>query len=131
MKISYIDGYKFAIENRGIELIADQRPPKGQGAGLEPAELLGASLGSCVAFYAIDYLHRNKLPVEGFRVDLEWTLDKKPKRFDTFDLKVRMPGGLTDRQRASLGRIVKACTVHNTLSHPPKIEIELMENAVD
>ena len=131
MKISYIDGYKFAIENRGIEVITDQPSPAGEGDGLTPPEFLGAALGGCVAVYAIDYLRRNELETDGFRVDIEWTGASSPKRIGGFDLKVRLPGGLTDRQRASLTRIVKACTIHNTLEHPPEIKVDLLENAAD
>ncbi|MFH1529692.1 MAG: OsmC family protein [Pseudomonadota bacterium] len=129
MKISYIDGFKFAIENRGLEVITDQRSSEGAGEGLEPVEFLGAALGGCVAFYAVDYLRRNELATDGFRVDIEWTGAVNPKRIGGFDVKVRLPGGLTDRQRASLSRIVKACTVHKTLEHPPEIQVELVENA--
>ena len=129
MKISYMDGFKFAIENQGIEVITDQRPPAGGGEGFEPVEFLGAALGGCVAVYAVDFLRRNELPLEGFAVDVEWTGALHPKRIGAFDLKVRLPGGLTDRQRKSLGRIVKACTVHSTLEHPPEIQVELVENA--
>ncbi len=130
MKISYIDGFKFAIENRGIEVITDQPSTVGPGDGLTPPEFLGAALGGCVAVYAIDYLKRNDLNTDGFQVDVEWTKAIMPNRIGGFDVKVRLPGGLTDRQRASLSRIVKACTIHNTLEHPPEIQVELMENAV-
>jgi uncharacterized OsmC-like protein len=127
MQITYLDGYRFAIENRGLTVITDQRPPAGTGEGMEPVELLGAAFGGCVAVYAIDYLRRNGLPTEGFRVDVEWTGAAHPRRIAAFDLKVRLPGSLDDRQRASLGRIVRGCTVHNTFLQPPEIAIELVE----
>lgn len=130
MKITYIDGYKFAIENRGIEVITDQPAPVGGGEGLTPPELMGAALGACVGVYAVDYLKRNDLSTEGFRVEVEWTGASAPKRIGGFEVKVHLPVDLTDRQRASLSRIVQSCTVHKTLEHPPEIQVDLLESAV-
>ncbi|MBM4371754.1 MAG: OsmC family protein [Deltaproteobacteria bacterium] len=127
MQITYLDGFRFAIENRGLRVITDQRPPLGGGEGLEPVELLAASLGSCVGVYAIDYLHRNGLRAEGFRVEVDWSGAAAPRRIGQFTIKVHVPGALTERQRASLERIVHGCTVHNTLTHAPGIDIELVE----
>jgi putative redox protein len=129
MKITYIDGYKFAIENRGIEIITDQPDPTGKSEGLTPPELMGGALGSCVGVFAVDYLRRNELPTEGFHVDVQWTGASSPKRIGAYEIKVHLPGGLTDRQRASLSRIVHACTIHKTLEHPPEIQVDLLENA--
>jgi putative redox protein len=128
MQITYIDGYKFAIENRGIEVITDQPAPVGGDAGLTPVEFMGAALGSCVGVFAVDYLKRNELSTDGFRVDVEWTAASAPKRIGHYAVKVQAPAELTERQRASLTRIVHACTVHKTLEHPPEIEVELLEN---
>ncbi len=128
MKITYIDGFKFAIENRGIEIITDQPAPVGGSEGLTPPELMSGALGSCVGVYAVDYLKRNDLPTEGFRVDVEWTGASAPKRIGAYEIKVHLPARLTDRQRASLSRIVQACTIHKTLEHPPEIQVDLLEN---
>ncbi len=130
MKIKYIDGLKFAIENRGIEVITDQPAPAGRGEGLTPPELLSGALGACVGVYAVDYLRRNELPTEGFRVDVEWTGATAPKRIGAYQIKVHLPGALSDRQRASLSRIVQACPIHKTLEHPPEIQVDLLENAI-
>lgn len=92
---------------------------------MTPVELLAGALGGCVAVYALDYLRRNDLPTAGVEVEVDWTGAEKPHRIGAFAVSVRIPVALTERQRASLQRIVQGCTVHNTLHHPPAVAIEL------
>jgi uncharacterized OsmC-like protein len=94
---------------------------------MTPVELLGGSLGACIGVFAADYLVRNNLPVQGLTVDLEWQGASNPHRIGGYVVKVTVPTSLDERQRASLGRLVKGCTVHNTLHHAPEVSIELIE----
>jgi hypothetical protein len=48
-----------------------------------------------------------------------------PARLDRFRISVEAPVALTEKQEAGLYRAVERCLVHNTLLHPPKIEIAL------
>jgi len=50
--------------------------------GMTPPELLLASLGSCAAYYAAEYLHRHELATEGTRVRLVAEKIKNPARVD-------------------------------------------------
>jgi putative redox protein len=127
MQISYLDGNRFEIEARGIKVISDQPRPAGNNEGLTPPEFLSASLGSCIGVYAADYLRRNDLSPEGLVIDVSSQSASNPNRISGFVVEVRVPIALTERQRASLSRIVKACKVHNTLIHPPEMQIELVE----
>lgn len=126
MEITPLGGLKFEVESRGIKTISDQAFPVGNNEGLTPVELMGSALGVCVAVYAAGYLERNSIPLEGFSVVLDFTMADKPKRVGAYELKVNVPQELTERQRASLSRIVTGCTVHNTLQHPPEIDIKLV-----
>jgi len=126
MEIDYVDGAKFEIKTRGHTVISDQPKPFGENRGMTPPELLAGALGSCIGVFAAEYLKRNELPVEGLKVELDWQRADKPKRIGSYVANVSVPHRLTPRQQASLSRIVKACTVHNTLSHPPKIDVELI-----
>ncbi len=52
VKVSQLDGVKFAVQARTHTIICDQ-PSENHGTdeGMTPPELLLASLGSCAAFY--------------------------------------------------------------------------------
>jgi len=127
MKIRHLEGLRFEVEQRGHKIITDQPLPTGGDGGMTPVEFLGAALGACIAVYAADYLQRNGISMEGFEVRTDWARADRPKRLGAFEVKVVIPHELTARQQASLSRIVKACTVHNTLEHPPEITIELAD----
>ena len=62
-------GVQFEIEARQHTIACDQQPENGgYHEGMTPPELLLASLGSCVGFYAAMYLKKHKLSTEGTRV---------------------------------------------------------------
>ena len=53
---------------------------KGFDEGMTPPELLLASLGSCAAYYAVDYLVRNKIAREGVKTRVTAEKVKGPFR---------------------------------------------------
>ena len=93
---------------------------------MTPPELLLASLGSCAAFYAVQYLQSRKLAESGVEVSV--TADKltQPARMGNFRVQVICPVALSEDHTAGLMRSVHHCMVHNTLLSPPEIKIELV-----
>jgi len=61
--VEFRGGTTFEVAARGHRLICDQPIDKG-GAdkGMSPPEFLLASLATCAAFYAAQYLNARKLP---------------------------------------------------------------------
>jgi len=92
--------------------------------------LMLASLGSCAGFYAVDYLKRNKLSLEGTRVRVTADKAKAPARLDNFRIEVDVPAGLNEEQIKGVEEAVHRCLIHNTLTHPPKIELEVKGTAL-
>jgi uncharacterized OsmC-like protein len=89
---------------------------------MTPPELLLASLGSCAAFYAAQYLRSRKLASEGTRVRVTAEKLKEPTaRIDDFKVEVRVPVDLSEEHRAGVERAVHRCLIHNTLLQAPKI----------
>jgi uncharacterized OsmC-like protein len=93
---------------------------------MTPPELLLASLGSCAAFYAVQYLKSRKLAESGVEVSV--TADKltQPARMGNFRVQVTCPVALSEDHTTGLMRSVHHCLVHNTLLSPPEIKIELV-----
>jgi putative redox protein len=92
---------------------------------MTPPELLLASLGSCAAYYAVDYLKRNKLLSEATKVRVTAEKAKAPFRLDNFKIEVDVPGELDDRHLRGVEDAVHRCLIHNTLLRPPKIDVEI------
>jgi uncharacterized OsmC-like protein len=126
VKVSHLDGVKFNIQARSHSVVCDQPQENGgEDSGFTPPEFLLASLGSCAAFYAVQYLRTRKLADSGVEVSVTAEKLKQPARLGNFAIHVACPVPLTPEQNDGLMRSVHACLIHNTLLSPPEIRIEL------
>lgn len=128
VKVTHLSQAQFEIQSRSHKIISDQPADNGgEDVGMTPPELLLASLGSCAAFYAVQYLKTRNLDYSGVEVSVTAEKLKQPGRIGNFRIRVTCPTQLTLEQRESLMRSVRHCTVHNTLMTAPQIEIDLVE----
>ena len=60
--VEHLGAVQFAIKPRQHEIVCDQ-PAENNGydEGMTPPEIFLASLGSCAAHYAVDYLKCNRI----------------------------------------------------------------------
>ncbi len=135
VRVEHLGAVQFEISTRGHKVACDQPVDSGGfDEGMTPPEFLLASLGSCAAFYAVDYLKRNNLLVEGISVRV--TADKvKPQvvpgqkpagvRLDNFNIEVDVPRDLTPEQVKGVEDAVHRCIIHNTLSQPPTMNLDV------
>jgi len=130
IRITHVDQVKFAIHARSHTILCDQPTDNGgEDSGMTPPELLLASLGSCAAFYAVQYLKTRSLDERGVEVSVTADKLKQPSRIGNFRIHVVCPVTLSDDQKDGLMRSVHHCLVHNTLLTPPEIKIELAVGA--
>jgi len=124
--VEHLGAVQFEIRARQHTLVCDQ-PPENNGydEGMTPPELLLASLGSCAAYYAVDYLKRNKLSADGVRTRVTAEKVKGPFRLDNFKIAVEVPGELEDSQLKGVEDAVHRCLIHNTLLQPPQISVAI------
>jgi uncharacterized OsmC-like protein len=126
VKITHLGNVKFAIDSRSHSIVCDQPAENdGEDSGMTPPELLLASLGSCAAFYAMQYLKTRNLAETGVNVSVKAEKLKSPSRLGNFHIGVESPVYLTTEQRECLMRSVEHCLVKNTLLNPPQIEVAL------
>ena len=126
VKVTHIDRVKFLIKTESNSIVCDQPTENGgDDEGMTPPELLLASLGSCAAFYALQYLKSRSLAENGVEVTVTAEKLKLPARVGNFCILVRCPVHLTTDQVEALTRSVHHCLIHNTLLSPPEIRLEL------
>jgi uncharacterized OsmC-like protein len=126
VKVAHLDQVRFSIQARSHTVICDQPPENGgQDSGMTPPELLLASLGSCAAFYAAQYLKSRNLAQSGVEVTVTAEKLKPPARLGNFRIHVVSPVALSEEQTLGLMRSVNHCLIHNTLLSPSEIAIEL------
>src|SRR5271167_270448 len=124
--IKHLGAVQFEIQARQHTVISDQPVEhNGYDEGMTPPELLLASLGSCAAYYAVDYLKRNKLLQEGTKVRVTAEKVKAPFRLDNFKVEVDVQGELDDNHLRGVEEAVHRCLIHKTLLQAPKIDVEI------
>jgi uncharacterized OsmC-like protein len=123
--VEYSGGVAFTVEARGHRVICDQ-PVANGGAdtGMTPPEFLLASLGTCAAYYAVQYLRTRSLPAEGLRVRVSAEKGTAPARLVSFRIEIAI-SDLEEKHKNGVLRAVNSCLIHNTLLYSPAIEIEL------
>jgi len=121
----YLGSSKFEIAARGHRVICDQPVENGgSDEGMSPPEFLLASLATCAAYYATQYLKTRGLPTEGLEVRVGAEKAQQPARLATFHIEVSTPA-LDERHQAGVLRAAKACLIHNTLLGGPSIEVSV------
>jgi uncharacterized OsmC-like protein len=124
--IKHLDRMKFSIQSRSHTILCDQPAENGgEDSGMTPPELLLASLGSCAAFYAVQYLKARKLAESGIEVSVTAEKLTQPTRIGNFRVHVACPVALTEDHTEGLMRSVHHCLIHNTMLAPSQINIEL------
>lgn len=126
VRVSQLAGVKFAIQAGSHTVVSDQPADNGgEDSGMTPPELLLASLASCAAYYAAEYLRTRNLAVTGVEVSVTAEKLKTPARLGNFRVSVLSPVALTAEQREAMLRSVQHCVVHNTLRSPSEIAVEV------
>jgi len=122
MVITHDGGVQFSAQVRSHRILVDQ-PERGGGAdaGPSPIELLGVSLGTCVALYVQQYCHSREIPHAGMRVEVQQRGAQNPNRIGAFTVTVVLPGGIPAEHAAMLERVARSCPAHNTLAHGAEV----------
>ena len=107
VRITHLNRVKFSIQSRTHTILCYQPADDGgDDMGMTPPELFLASLGSCAAFYATQYLRTRSLAVTGVEVLVTAEKLKHPARLGNFRVQVTYPVSLTEEQTEGLMRSV-------------------------
>jgi uncharacterized OsmC-like protein len=124
--VTHEGGVKFAAQVRSHRVLVDQPlHGAGQDSAPTPIELLGVSLGTCIAFYVQQFCHTRGLPYEGMSVEIETYGAANPSRIGHFVVRVLLPSELPEPYATMLERVVRSCPAHNTLNHGADISVEI------
>jgi len=127
MDVRFVAGESYEVAVRGHRVLVDQLAEAGgQDTAPTPTELFVASLATCVAFYAGRYLTRHGYGRDGLAVSADFDMaGDRPARVSGIHLVVRVPATLPPERWPAFRAVVSHCTVHNTLTKPPAVVIEL------
>lgn len=126
VNVEHLGAVQFEITARQQTVVSDQPEENGGfDEGMTPPELMLAALGSCAAFYATAYLKKKQLATEGTRVRVTAEMVHNPARLDNFNIEVEAPVWVSEEHRAGVEQAVHHCLIHNTLTHPPAIRMQI------
>lgn len=126
VEVNYLSAVQFEAKARKHLIRCDQPAELGgSDTGMPPPELLLASLGTCAAYYAVEYLKKHNLLADGTRVHVSAEKERRPFRLDNFHIDVKSALELTEEHRVGMERAVHHCLIHQTLVNPPKIEFQI------
>jgi len=129
--IEHLGEVQFGVKARQHFIACDQPVENGgYDEGMTPPELFLASLGSCAAYYAAQYLRKKKLATAGTFVRVSAGKATDPPRLEDFKIELILPVDVSEEDRAGVLDSVRHCLIHNTLLHPPRMSVELKTSAV-
>jgi len=132
MEVSYLEGWRFSSKCRNHEIISDQPTEEdGQDTGMTPVEMFISSIGCCMGVYAKMFCDRHKILLEGMNITLEWNVMKKPSRVGELQVKILFKNNIDLDLQQGIIRMVKHCTVHNTINNPPEIDVSISVSELD
>jgi uncharacterized OsmC-like protein len=126
MTIRWVSGVQLEVDVRRHRLLVDQPVEEGgRDEGMTPIELLIASLGSCIGYFAVRFCQRHALATGGLRVDVTWDYAERPHRVGSMTAHVHLPLALEPATRERLQQVLEGCTVHRSFEIAPKISVRI------
>jgi putative redox protein len=129
--VTHEEGVRFSAQIRSHRVIVDQTH-RGGGTDTAPSpiELLGVSLGTCIAYYLQQFCHARKLSIDGLRVEVEQQGVKSPNRIARFVVHVVLPHDFPEAYAGVIDHVVKTCPAHNTLALGAEVDITVESGAL-
>ncbi|MFO0707802.1 MAG: OsmC family protein [Nitrospira sp.] len=123
---SFHGGMRHDIVSGRHRIVTDQPTEDGgQDAGMSPVELFVGSVASCVGYFVGQFCARHHIDREGLAVEAEWEMAEGPHRVGKIALAIRLPHRLSPDLKERLLKVAHGCTVHQSLTVAPSVEIQL------
>ena len=132
------DGYAFTadFELPGVpRLTLDELPPLGVGAGPNPARLIAAAVGNCLAASLLFCLRKARIPVKQLRATVEGSLVRNDHgRLRIGEIRVllapEVAGGDRDRMSRCLELFEDFCVVTESVRQGIPVSVEVAAEPV-
>ena len=111
VRLAREEGFRFRVRfgADGVpDLITDEPPPLGAGAGPDPAALLAAAVGQCLASSLLFCMRRAHLEASEFAAEVCTTTTRNEAgRLRIGDIRVHLAPTVTPEVRAKMGRCLE------------------------
>ena len=119
--------YRTEITSASGNILISDEPQilGGKNLGLNPTELLAASLASCTVITLRMYINRKQWNVSEINVKIDFERDSE-RNVSLFTRKIEVIGEVDVVQRQRLDTIANSCPIHKTLMHSIEIQTTLI-----
>ena len=104
---------------------------KGDGTAPSPFDYFLASSALCAAYFVRVYCLSRDIPTDDIQVSQNNILDPENRYNQTFQIQVKLPSSISERDRAGILRSVERCTVKKVIQHTPVFKIIPVESLDD
>ena len=126
VNVRWLEGKRIEVSARGNRIIVDQVYADGrEDMGFRPTELLLGALGACTMGTVLTFCKNMKIPVESFAIGVEGKRETAPERISEIQVSLSLGGEIPEERLDTLKRVAQGCRIHYTITHQPKIELEL------
>jgi len=121
--VSFVDKCQFEANIRNHKVNIDL-PANLQGCdtGPMPPELFILGLASCMGYYALFYCRKNRIPVEGMKIETDYEKTTNPDRISKVFVKIFVPG-LSEEHIQGVKEATEHCIVHQSIIQKPEVNI--------
>lgn len=119
--------YRTEITSASDNVLISDEPQElgGKNLGLNPTELLAASLASCTVITLRMYINRKQWNVEEINIKIDFERDSE-RNCTSFTRRIEVIGEVDETQRQRLETIANSCPIHKTLTHSIEIKTTLI-----
>jgi len=124
--VTHDGGLRFVAQVRSHRVVVDQpRGAGGEDSAPMPVEMLGVSLGTCIALYVQQFCQTRGLSCDGMHVEVDQLGARNPNRVGQFIVRVVLAQPLPTAYAEMLERVVRSCPAHNTLEHGAEVIVHI------
>jgi uncharacterized OsmC-like protein len=87
-----------------------------------PFHMLASGLATCTFSVLYSWATHAKIPIEDLTLEVRWSFADDPHRVSAIDVSFDWPSLPANRVGAAK-RVAEMCTIHATLTHPPRITV--------
>lgn len=127
MTIRFSGNKRVDAEYGGMTIETDQ-PVRSGGDGSAPAPftLFLASIGTCAAYYILDFCQHRQIPTEGIHIVQKMEQDPATRLISGIHIEVTLPETFPQQYKNAVVSAAKLCAVKKHLEHPPLIDVKVV-----
>jgi putative redox protein len=127
IRVTRDEGLRFSVRIRDHVVKADMSVEEGgRDEGLSPVELLGSSLGVCVAMAAQQFCEARGYTDGEVSVSLTFEMVENPNRVAGLVADVEVPRDVPDEEKEKLRKMALRFPVPASLRNEPRIDIDVL-----